>query len=219
MKEKLITIESIVNDEDGNPVENAEIFSGNAYAKTDAGGRFSILTEPGSRLIVEAEGFENISLTTDAARNIDKISLKTAKFLYGSDDEVVDQMKEFGLYCGIAFQIKDDLFDYDRNGKIGKPTANDIQEKKMTLPLIYALQNCSANEKKNIIALIKKEKKSSNQVDQILDFVESHKGLEFAEEKMNEYRMKAIQILKAFPSNAFSKSLIGLVDFTVNRKK
>jgi len=136
-----------------------------------------------------------------------------------TDKDVISRMKEFGENAGIAFQIKDDLFDYNRNGKIGKPTGNDIKEKKMTLPLIYALQQCTSAEKSKIIHIIRHQNKNAKKVDKVLDFVDQYNGLEYAEGQMRHYKDKAIAILKSFPQNPARDSLEQLVNFTVDRKK
>lgn len=137
----------------------------------------------------------------------------------GESEEVIETMREFGYRVGIAFQIKDDLFDYQRNGNIGKPTANDIKEKKMTLPLLYTLQNCTKKEKSEIIHIIRKENKDREKVDRVFSYVEKYRGIEFAESKLTQYRNEAIEILMSFPENSARDSLVHLVDFTVKRKK
>ncbi len=135
------------------------------------------------------------------------------------DADIIARMKAFGENAGVAFQIKDDLFDYDRNGKIGKPTGNDIKEKKMTLPLIYALQQCPASEKSRIIHIIRRQNKNSKKLDEVLNFVANYHGLEYAEGKMNSYKDKALEILFTFPQNPARDSLARLVNYTVERKK
>ncbi len=135
------------------------------------------------------------------------------------DEEVISRMKSFGENAGIAFQIKDDLFDYDRNGKIGKPTGNDIKEKKMTLPLIYALQQCTSSEKSKIIHIIRHQGGNSRKVDEVLDFVDRYNGFDYAKGKMKHYKDKALDILQTFPQNASRDSLAHLVNYTVERKK
>ncbi len=137
----------------------------------------------------------------------------------GADDEQVLLMKEFGELTGIAFQIKDDLLDYCKSGLIGKPTANDIKEKKMTLPLIYALNECPSTEKRKIISLIKHHNRNSEKVGLIIEFVKKFGGLTFAEMKMDEYKNRAISKLDFFPDTDSKKSLINLVEFTTQRKK
>ncbi len=137
----------------------------------------------------------------------------------GASPEEVMLMKEFGELTGIAFQIKDDLFDYERNGKIGKPTANDIKEKKMTLPLIYALEVCPANERKKIISIIKHHNRNVDKVDEVIAFVKNYGGLVFAEQKMQEYKERAFEKLSAFSETDSKKSLISLLEFTIDRKE
>ncbi|MCK4922122.1 MAG: polyprenyl synthetase family protein, partial [Bacteroidales bacterium] len=137
----------------------------------------------------------------------------------GKSEEDIQLMKDFGYNLGCAFQIKDDLFDYEKNGKIGKPIGNDIKEKKMTLPLIYSLQNCSTKERKKIIYIVRKDNKNKKRLEEIFQFVEKYKGLEFAEQKMNSYKNQALDILSNFPDNNAKTSLIDLLNYTVNRKK
>ena len=134
-----------------------------------------------------------------------------------ASEEDVKKLKEFGEFTGIAFQIRDDLFDYQRTGKIGKPTANDIKEKKMTLPLIYSLQVSKASESRRIRNLIRNDSRNSHKIDEIIDFVKIHGGLGYAENKMLEYKQMALDILKGFPDNASRKSLEALVEFTTSR--
>ena len=131
----------------------------------------------------------------------------------------INQMKIFGEKIGIAFQIKDDLFDYTQNPLIGKPTGLDIREKKMTLPLIHTLNQINKKEKSFIINTIKNDSKNSKKVEQIINLVKENKGLEFAEKRMNEYYNEAIKILEKFNDNEAKESLKKLVEFVVKRKK
>ena len=133
--------------------------------------------------------------------------------------ENISQMKIFGEKVGIAFQIKDDLFDYTQNPLIGKPTGLDIREKKMTLPLIHTLNQVNKKEKSFIINTIKNDSKNSKKVEQIINLVKENKGLEFAENKMNEYYSESIKILEKFDNNEAKDSLKKLVEFVVKRKK
>jgi octaprenyl-diphosphate synthase len=137
----------------------------------------------------------------------------------GCNEETVAKMKLFGEYVGIAFQIKDDLFDYQPKGLIGKPTANDIKEKKLTLPLIYALENSTSKEKKEIIHIIRKHNKNSEKVKIVIDFVNKKEGLLYAEKIMQEYKQKALDILSDYEDNEVKKALIGLVNYTIERNK
>ncbi len=136
-----------------------------------------------------------------------------------TDPALIEKMKSFGEKVGLAFQIKDDLLDYQKLAKIGKPTGNDIKEKKVTLPLIYALQNAGPAEAKSMKKLFGKSKKKHEDVQKVIDFVETHSGIGGAQQKMNELKEEAIQLLKEFPQNKSSESLIKLVNFTTQRKK
>ena len=120
---------------------------------------------------------------------------------------------------GIAFQIKDDLFDYTQSPLIGKPTGLDIREKKMTLPLIYTLNNISKLEKKFIINTIKNDSKNSKKIEQIISLVKKTKGLKFAEKKMNDYYNEALGILEKIKDSEAKTSLIELVKYVVKRQK
>lgn len=129
------------------------------------------------------------------------------------------KMRAFGEKAGIAFQIKDDLFDYTQNPLIGKPTGIDIREKKMTLPLIYTLNNSDKKTKAFIINTIKNDSKNSRKVEQIINIVKEKKGLEYAKNKMNLFVNEALEILKEFENNESKSSLINLVEYVVKREK
>lgn len=132
------------------------------------------------------------------------------------DDTITEKMKAFGENAGMAFQIKDDLFDY-ASEKIGKPTGNDIKEKKMTLPLIYTLSNCDAATRREIIYIIKNKNKQSDQVRKVVDIVTHSGGIQYATEKMNEFYNKAIEILYQFPESDIRRGLEDLVRFVKDR--
>jgi octaprenyl-diphosphate synthase len=135
----------------------------------------------------------------------------------GESPETVDKMKQFGEYVGISFQLKDDLFDYQAKSLIGKPTGNDIKNKKLTLPLIYALEHSSNAEKKHILRTINKHNKNSEKVKTVVDFVVSKGGLDFASKTMYEYKNKAIDLLSGYPESESKSSLIDLVNYTIER--
>ena len=124
---------------------------------------------------------------------------------------------DFGENLGMAFQIKDDLFDYT-DDKIGKPTGIDIKEKKMTLPLIYTLNNCSKKEKNWIINSVKKYNKDKKRVKEIIAFVKANGGIEYTHQKMHEYKNKAIEILNEFPDSTYKSGLLTMIDYVVDRK-
>jgi len=138
----------------------------------------------------------------------------------GASKEDAEKMREFGEFTGIAFQIKDDLFDYGANGdEIGKPTGIDIKEKKMTLPLIYALNNASGGDKRKVIRTIKHHNENKKKVKEVIEFVVKSGGLQYAEKAMLSYRDKALSLLKGFPQNEANKALADMVIFTTERRK
>ncbi len=132
--------------------------------------------------------------------------------------EVIDKMWDFGIKVGMAFQIKDDLFDYG-NEEIGKPVGIDIKEKKMTLPLIYALKDASWNEKRKIINLIKNQSHKPKKVKEVIEFVKQSGGIEYSIEVMNKYHHQALEVLNDFPDSDYKTSLQKLIDYTINRHK
>jgi octaprenyl-diphosphate synthase len=133
------------------------------------------------------------------------------------DAEKTEQMKLFGEKAGIAFQIKDDLFDYG-SASIGKPTGNDIKEKKLTLPLIFTLNNAEPVKKKELIYLLKNENRQKKNIQYIIDEVIKAGGITYAEQTMNQYRDEAISILHQFPKNEIRDGLESLVRYTTDRK-
>ena len=135
----------------------------------------------------------------------------------GANNDTVQQMRKFGEYIGIAFQIKDDLFDYS-DEKIGKPTGIDIKEQKMTLPLIYTLNNCSKKEKSWLINSIKKHNKDKIRVKEVISFVKENGGLEYTIVQMNAYKNKALAILENYPESKYKSSLLTMIDYVVERK-
>jgi len=137
----------------------------------------------------------------------------------GSDANVVAKMKLFGEYVGIAFQIKDDIFDFDKTNAIGKPQGIDIKEQKMTLPLIFMLSNLSLTERQKAIRIVKKHHMKPEKVSALVDQVLSSRGIAYAEEKMYFYRDKALEILKDFPETEYRQALATLVNYTCERKK
>ncbi|XRE43793.1 Hexaprenyl diphosphate synthase (farnesyl-diphosphate specific) [Tenacibaculum discolor] len=135
----------------------------------------------------------------------------------GANNETVQQMRKFGEYIGIAFQIKDDLFDYTED-KIGKPTGIDIKEQKMTLPLIYTLNTCSQKEKSWLINSVKKHNKNKKRVKEVIAFVKENGGLEYTTAKMHDYKNKALAILNNYPDSDYKDSLLQMIDYVVERK-
>jgi octaprenyl-diphosphate synthase len=137
----------------------------------------------------------------------------------GASEEVVSTMREFGEKVGIAFQIKDDLFDYGSGDSIGKPTGIDIKEKKMTLPLIRALSTASRTEKREVINIVKNNNNDPAMVKRVIDFVLRSDGIDYATTMMMQYREDALKLLEKFPSSESLDSLRELVIYTTERKK
>lgn len=133
------------------------------------------------------------------------------------DEQKVEQLRKFGELIGMAFQIKDDLFDYTEDA-IGKPTGIDIKEQKMTLPLIHVLNNCTKKEKDWIINSIKNHNKDKKRVKEVIDFVKNNNGLVYAERKMAEFQNEALLILQDFPESEFQSALILMVNYVIERK-
>jgi octaprenyl-diphosphate synthase len=134
-----------------------------------------------------------------------------------SNEELTERMRKFGEYTGMAFQIKDDLFDY-ASDDIGKPTGNDIKEKKLTLPLIYTLNNCDKETKRKIIYIVKNNNQDKAKVNWVIEKVVELGGISYATNKMNEFKQQALDMLKLFPANEISKGLEEMVLFVTDRK-
>lgn len=134
-----------------------------------------------------------------------------------NDEAIAEKMRVFGEKVGIAFQIKDDLFDYG-NEDIGKPTGNDIKEKKLTLPLIYTINNASKSEKKKLIYIIKNQNKDPEKIREVIETVKKSGGIRYTETKMFEYRDEALAILNEFENEEIKSGLEELVRFTTDRK-
>jgi octaprenyl-diphosphate synthase len=132
--------------------------------------------------------------------------------------EQIEQMRQFGEWVGIAFQIKDDLFDFGEDD-IGKPTGIDIREKKLTLPLIHALQQSDRSTRRAITHIIRKENTNEKKVAEVIDFVRNSGGIRYAIERMEEYRTKALDLLEQMPDNPCRTSLKELVYYVTDRKK
>lgn len=137
----------------------------------------------------------------------------------GASDQNVALMKEFGTNMGMAFQIRDDLFDYQPAGLVGKPTGNDIKEKKLTLPLIYSLAVAPSRESRRILSLIRHSSKKGSTITEVVDFVRRNGGLNYTVQQMNAFRDKSLEILRQFPQSAYRQSLEMLANFVVERAK
>jgi len=167
------------------------------------------------------------SLNIDETVYFEIIKNKTASLLASgcaagawsatNDPVLTEKMRLFGEKVGIAFQIKDDLFDYFSDN-VGKPTGNDIKEKKLTLPLIYTLNNADKSTRRQLIYIIKNQNKKKNKVDFVIGKVKQSGGIDYAVKKMNDYKQDALQILNEFPDTDSKKALIDLVSFVTDRK-
>lgn len=175
--------------------------------------------------LLQFEKSRKLNLREDIYYDI--IKGKTASLLSSSceagasttftDPEKVQKLKVFGEKVGMAFQIKDDLFDYGSQD-VGKPTGNDIKEKKLTLPLIYTLNNCSADLKKQLIYIIKNQNTQKDKVKFVIDAVVAAGGIKYAEQKMEAYRDEALSILHEFPESQVRNALEELVRYTTDRQ-
>lgn len=143
-------------------------------------------------------------------------SLGAASVKPNSSD--VETLRKFGELIGMAFQIKDDLFDYGEE-QIGKPTGIDIKEQKMTLPLIHVLNSCSKKEKDWLINSVKNYNKDKNRVKEVITFVKQQGGLEYAVAKMKQFQQEALQLLNQYQGSEFKNSLILMVNYVIERKK
>ena len=135
------------------------------------------------------------------------------------DSGTIEKMRLIGEYAGMAFQIKDDLFDFNTSNKTGKPSGIDIKEKKMTLPLIYLLNQSSYLEKRKIINIVKKHNTDAGKIEWLIGQVNEKGGMAYAENKMLEFKSKALELLKEFPENESRVALEKLIEFTINREK
>lgn len=133
--------------------------------------------------------------------------------------DTIKKMHQFGEYVGIAFQIKDDLFDYEKSRETGKPHGIDIKEQKMTLPLIYMLNNSEYSEKRKAINIVKNHHNNPQKVAELIEKVNNSGGIEYSKNKMEEYKNKALAILAEMPENESKTAMEKLVIFTINRNK
>jgi len=134
-------------------------------------------------------------------------------------EDMSERMRNFGELVGLAFQIKDDIFDYGTSGKIGKPTGLDIRERKMTLPLIYTLNTAPKEVRKELINIVKNKNEKTKQVRRAVELVIQYGGIEYAQTKMLELKAQALDLLTDIPESTAKNSLIGLVEYTTTREK
>jgi octaprenyl-diphosphate synthase len=133
------------------------------------------------------------------------------------DESIAEKFRLFGEKVGIAFQIKDDLFDYGQDN-IGKPTGIDIKEKKMTLPLIYTLQHVDKETRRKIIYTIKNKSTDREKVNEVIELVKRSGGIEYSLQRMNDYKNEALEIIRSYPDSPARQAMIELVDYVIERK-
>jgi octaprenyl-diphosphate synthase len=176
--------------------------------------------------LLQIEKARNLDITEDVYFEI--IRKKTATLIAActaigaasvdASEEDVIKMREFGELIGIAFQIKDDLFDYT-DDKIGKPTGIDIKEQKMTLPLIHTLNICSKQDRKWLINSVKNHNKDKKRVKEVIEFVKKNGGIEYTTDKMKDYQKRALHLLTNYPESEYKDSLITMVNYVIEREK
>lgn len=137
----------------------------------------------------------------------------------GATDDQIKNMEIFGENLGMAFQIKDDIFDYQKSNLIGKPTGNDLKEQKVTLPLLYVLSKLSAKEQNILRRKLKKQSNNSKVIQGIIDLTVKNGGLDYAERKMNEFAQKALAAISAYPESEVKTAMKELVNYVTERKK
>ena len=130
-----------------------------------------------------------------------------------------ENMRKFGELVGLAFQIKDDIFDFGSPGNIGKPTGNDIREQKMTLPIIYTINHGSKEDRSSLIDIVKYHNEESKKIQEAIQLVTKNGGIEYAHKRMTEFSNEALAIIQPLPESAAKRSLIGLVEYTINRDR
>lgn len=134
------------------------------------------------------------------------------------DAVIIERMRLFGEYAGIAFQIKDDLFDFQKSNLVGKPTGNDLNEKKITLPLIFALNQGSSSEKQTILNIVRKKTKSTADLKFVSQYIASKGGFDYAEKVMQEYHQKALDLLNDYPDSEYKRALTAFVGYITTRE-
>ena len=172
--------------------------------------------EKARRLDIDEETYFNIITKKTASLIASCCALGAAAS--NSSKIQINKLYELGEKIGVAFQLKDDLFDYG-NEQIGKPTGIDIKEQKMTLPLIYVINQCSKKEKRWLINSVKNHNKNSKRVNEVINFVKQNGGLDYAVSKMKSFQQEALELLEPFPESIYKKSLILMVNYVIERNK
>ncbi|MDA3879084.1 MAG: polyprenyl synthetase family protein [Prolixibacteraceae bacterium] len=177
--------------------------------------------------LLQSEKSRKLDITEESYLEI--ISKKTASLIGTSlavgthsvvkDKSIIEEMREIGVLAGLAFQIRDDIFDYEEKGIIGKPTGNDIKEQKITLPLIYLINNSGNKEQRRIINIVKKKNHHKKEVEDLIKMVRKGGGIEYAAERMNHYCVQAIERLSVFPDSEARDALSALFKYIISRKR
>lgn len=144
---------------------------------------------------------------------------KAGALSVGADDEKAEFARLFGEYIGLCFQIKDDIFDYFENEKLGKPTGNDMLEGKLTLPVLYALNSTKDEEARELAVKVKCGEASTDEIIRLIDFTKQHGGIEYASQTMYAYRDKALSLLSSMPDTEVKTALAAYLDYVVEREK
>ncbi|HON19183.1 MAG TPA: polyprenyl synthetase family protein [Salinivirgaceae bacterium] len=166
--------------------------------------------------ITEEEYFEIIrQKTASLIAACTKIGAQSAT----DNPELLENMYQFGLNLGIAFQIRDDLFDYEAENQTGKPSGNDIQEKKLTLPLIFTRNKSNWRQRRKLLKIIKSKRSAEYKLANIVTLVDSKGGFDYAQREMLSYKEKALSHLEKLPDSEYKKSLVMLVDYVIDRKQ
>lgn len=145
--------------------------------------------------------------------------VKMGAYSVDVDEKAMEPMLRFAELLGLCFQIKDDIFDYFQDPKIGKPTGNDLREGKVTLPLLYALSRTELPEHEAMLELSRKEVLDTNDIDTLIDFAKASGGIEYAYEKMNKFRAQAMEILSQYPQSDTTDSFAAIFDYVISREK
>jgi octaprenyl-diphosphate synthase len=176
--------------------------------------------------LLQIEKARNLNITEEIYFEI--IRQKTASLIasccavgvasLSNDESLIEKARKFGELVGLAFQVKDDLFDYETQEMIGKPVGIDIKEKKMTLPLIYALNKASWLDKKKYLFIIRYQSNNNKKIKEVIDFVKKSGGIEYTIEHMHRLSNEALSQLNHFPDSPYKKALASLVEYTIQRK-
>ena len=177
--------------------------------------------------LIQLDNAKNHSISEE--KYLQMINKKTATLISACSEigaisvdastEIIDKCRLFGKYLGYCFQIKDDIFDYFDNTKIGKPTGNDLREGKITLPLLYALNTAPENESKYYLEKIQTQAYTQENITELINFAKQYGGIEYAENKLLEYKQKAVEIINSFPESEARESLLLMADYFTERTK